>query len=146
MENFIFWVVISKNRCDLRIHTEIKYSSGWLLLPLKSRLSIIQSHDILQTQKFCRFPNKRKWKLCLSTTAFFKQHFFSSQLQCGLTFSWIDLQMLFRCCLIRISIIILWHILHLVYLCPSLGVQVYLCHIFVIYFSFSVSFSLPLII
>ena len=41
---------------------------------------------------------------------------FSTQRQCYLTFSWIGLQMLFRYCLIHISIIILRHILHLLYL------------------------------
>ena len=40
--------------------------------------------------------------------AFFnKQHLFSTQPQCCLTFSWIELQMLLKCCLIHKSIIIL---------------------------------------
>ena len=41
--------------------------------------------------------------------------FFSTQPQCSLTFSWIEFQMLLRCCLIRIAIIVLRHILYLVY-------------------------------
>ena len=37
------------------------------------------------------------------------------------TFSWIELQMLLRCCLIHIAITILRHILSWVYLCPCLA-------------------------
>ena len=41
------------------------------------------------------------------TLFFYKQHFFSTKSQCSLTFSWIELQMLLRCCLKDTSIIIL---------------------------------------
>ena len=44
-------------------------------------------------------------------TFFYKQHFFSTQPQCCLTFSWIKLQMLLQCCLIHVTIVILKHIL-----------------------------------
>ena len=54
-----------------------------------------------------------------------------------------ELKMLLRRCLI-ITIIIMGQIFYLVYLCPCLGLG--LCHIFVIYFSLSASFSLLLII
>ena len=54
---------------------------------------------------------------------FHKKRFFSTQCQCCLKFLWIELQMLLRCCLIQISIIILRHFLCLVYSCPCL----YLC-------------------
>ena len=37
---------------------------------------------------------------------FYKQRFFSSHPQCCLAFSWTNLQMLLRCCLIHITIII----------------------------------------
>ena len=37
--------------------------------------------------------------------------FFSTQPQCCLTFSWIEFQMLLRCCLIHINVIILRHLL-----------------------------------
>ena len=45
-----------------------------------------------------------------------KQHFFSTQRQCCLTFSWLELQMLLRCCLIPIIINMMRHILYLLYL------------------------------
>ena len=50
---------------------------------------------------------------CCSTL----QRFFSTQPQGCLTFSWIELQMLLRCCLVHVSIIILRHFLYLQYLC-----------------------------
>ena len=78
------------------------------------------------------------------TRLFYKQHFFSTQTQCCLTFSWVELQMLLRCCLIDISANILRHILYLVFLCPCIGLSLfmsYLCDLF----SFLASFSLSLI-
>ena len=65
----------------------------------------------------------RKITTVLDIHAFYKQHFFSAQPQCCLTFSWIELQMLLRCCLVHIAVIMLRHILYLVYLspCPDLG-------------------------
>ena len=60
------------------------------------------------------------------TTRFFhKQRFFSTQPQCCSTFLWIELQMLLRCCLIHISIIILRHFLYLLYLCPWLDIGLF---------------------
>ena len=38
---------------------------------------------------------------------FYNQRFFSTQSQCCLTLSWIELQMFLRCCLIHVTIIIL---------------------------------------
>ena len=55
-----------------------------------------------------------RYKLFLKTTHF------STQPQCCLMFSWIELQMLLWCCLIHITIIILRYTLCLVYLCPCL--------------------------
>ena len=46
---------------------------------------------------------------CLVTRFFSKQRFFSTQPRCCLTFSITELQMLLRCCLMRISIIIHLH-------------------------------------
>ena len=67
---------------------------------------------------------------------FYKQHFFSTQPQCCLTFLWIELQVLLWCCLIHISIIILRHFLYLLCLCPCLYlglVMSYLCDSFFIF-------------
>ena len=49
---------------------------------------------------------------------FYMQRFFSAQPQYCITFSWIQLKLLLRCCLIHNSIIILRHFLYLLYLCP----------------------------
>ena len=43
----------------------------------------------------------------MRNTLFYKQSYFSTQSKCWLTFLWIKLQMLLRCCLIHIIIIIL---------------------------------------
>ena len=61
-----------------------------------------------------------------NTSFFHKQRFFSTQSQCCLTFSWIELQVLLWCCLIHITIIILRHILYLVYLCPCLRLGLFM--------------------
>ena len=83
--------------------------------------------------------------LIVNYTLFYKQRFFSTQPQCCLTFSWIELQVLLRCCLIHRSIIILRDFLYFIYLfsCLDLGLSIsYLCHLFL----FSSLFSLWLII
>ena len=87
------------------------------------------------------------WSSCFSSikvysslsnyTFFYKKRHISTQLQCCLTFSWIELQMLPRCCFIYITIIKLRYILYLVYLCPCLGLGQfvsYLCDLFFFYF------------
>ena len=76
-------------------------------------------------------------------TFFYKQRFFSTLPQCCLAFSWIELQMLLRYCLIHIScwlihitIIILEHFLYLFYLNPCLDLclfRPYLCYLFFIF-------------
>ena len=53
--------------------------------------------------------------------------------------------MLLRCCLIHKSIIILWHFLYLLYLCPFLDLGLFMLY-YVIYFSFSFSFSVWLFV
>ena len=67
---------------------------------------------------------------------FYEQRFFSTQLWCCLTFPWIQLQMLLKCCMLHITIITLRRISYLVYLCSWLGVVLlvlYLCDPFFIF-------------
>ena len=67
---------------------------------------------------------------------FEKQRFLSTQPQCCLTFSWIELQMLLRYSLIHLGMIILRHFLYLLYLCPSLDLGLlmsYLCDLLFIF-------------
>ena len=59
-------------------------------------------------------------------------NFFSTQPQCLLTFSWNELQILLRCCLIHLSIIMMKHVLYLVYLGLSLFMS-HLCDLFSIF-------------
>ena len=69
-------------------------------------------------------------------TLFHEQRSFSMEPQCCSTLSCIELQMLLRCCLIHITIIILRHILYLVYLRPCLALGLfmsYLCDLFSIF-------------
>ena len=75
-----------------------------------------------------------------SNALFYKQGFFSTQPQCCLTFSWIEFQMLLRCCLIHITIIILRHILCLVCLCPFLGLGLFMSYLCDLLFIFSLIF------
>ena len=62
----------------------------------------------------------------LATRFFYKQRFFSTQPQYCLAFSWTELQMLLRCCLIHISIIILRRFIYLLYLCPCLHLGLFM--------------------
>ena len=55
---------------------------------------------------------------------FYKQRFFSIQLQCYLPFSWIELQMYEL--QIYMSIIILRNFLYLLFLCPCLGLGLFM--------------------
>ena len=77
---------------------------------------------------------------CGVTRFFYNQRFFSTQPQCCLTFPWIELQMLLRCCLIHITIIILRHILHLVYFCLCLGLGLFMSHLCDLFFISSIIF------
>ena len=66
---------------------------------------------------------------------FISNAFFSTHPQCFLTISWIQLQILLRCCLIHIIIIILRQTLYFLYLCPCLSLRLfmsYLCNLFFI--------------
>ena len=75
---------------------------------------------------------------------FYKQRFFSIQPQCCLTFSWIELDMLFMCCLIHKSIIVLRRFLYLLYLYPCQDLDLFmlfLCDLFFIFIFISVMIS-----
>ena len=69
---------------------------------------------------------------------FYKQRFFSTQPPCCLNFSWIEPQMLLRCCLVHISIIIMIHFLYFLYFYPCVDLDLfmsYLCDPFLPFFS-----------
>ena len=78
-------------------------------------------------------------QFCTAMRFFKKQRFLSTQPQCWLTFSCIQLQMQLRCCLINITIIILRLILYSVYLCLSQFIS-YLCDLFFILSVIAVNF------
>ena len=76
---------------------------------------------------------KSSYQIIRNTRFFFIRYaFFPTQSQCCLTCSWIELQMLLRCCLIHVSSIILKHFLHLLYLGLGLFMS-YLCDVFFIF-------------
>ena len=75
-------------------------------------------------------------------TLFYKQRFFSTHPQCSLTFSWIKLKMLFRCCLIHIHIIIiLRHFSYLLYLSPCLELSLFMSYLCDLFFDFHLHFN-----
>ena len=74
-------------------------------------------------------------EFCKYTLLFISSAFFQLALVL-LNFSWIELLMLLRCCLLHIGIIMLRHFLYLIYLCPCLELgrfMSYLCDIFFIF-------------
>ena len=76
----------------------------------------------------------------LAKAFFYKQRFFSTQAQCCLTFSWIQLHMLLWCCLLHITIITLRNILYLVYLCLCLCLILFMSYLCDQFFIFSLIF------
>ena len=72
--------------------------------------------------------------------AFLKATLFSTQPQCSLTSSWIELQMLLRRSLIHITIILLRPILYLVFFCPCLGLGLFMSYLCDLLFIFSLIF------
>ena len=104
---------------------------------------VINSHPITgycQIFGSLHFTNKIKLiRIFLNYTPFYKQYLFSFQLQCHLTFLWIELQMLLRCCLIHISIIIVRHFTFInFYQCLGLGL--FISHLRDLFFIFILSF------
>ena len=86
--------------------------------------------SLLITMIFTCYGHIWKWYML-----FFRSNaFFFQRSLCPLTFSWILLQVLLRCCLVHTAITILKHILYLVYsyLCLGLGLS-YLCNLFFIF-------------
>ena len=92
-------------------------STVFVLLGIKKFMTKKQSDALINA-----FINS-SFRYCYIRHVFYKQHFFSTQ--CCLTFSWIELQMLLRCCLVHIHITILRHVLYLSYLCPCLDLQLF---------------------
>ena len=71
---------------------------------------------------------------------FFKSNAFFKSTLVLLNFSWIELQMLLRCCLIHITIIILRNKLYLVYLCLCLDLGLFISYLCDLFFIFSLIF------
>ena len=79
--------------------------------------------------------------LC-DTRFFYKHCFFSTQPPYCLTFSWIELQMLLRCCLIHISIIRQRRTLYLLHFYPSLDLRPFISYLRDLFFIFIFVFML----
>ena len=98
-------------------------------LKIKKFLCIFRSFTLENQDMECVFQN-------IHTHFFYKQRIFSTQPRCWLTFLWIKVQILFRYCLIHISIIIMRHFRYLLYLCPWLDLcpfMLHLCDLFLIF-------------
>ena len=92
---------------------------------------IYNFYDLCYTNRFFFFTDLNPILLWCNEnlnnyTFFYKQRFFSTLPQFWLTFSWIELQTLLRCCLIHVSIIMLRHFLYLVDLCSYLGLGLFI--------------------
>ena len=88
------------------------------------------------SESFVAFPRQKIKIRSLNTRFFYKQRFFSTQPHYCLTFSWIELQMLLKCCLIHLTIIILRNILYLAYLCQCLGLNLFMSYLYDLFFIF----------
>ena len=108
-----------------------KYFEKRTKMPIFDKLVMRARNLDCSDQILKRNMSKNTWFYLVSIHAFFyKQRFFSAQPQCCLTFSWIELQMLLRCCLIHIAIIKLWHILYLAYVSMTRVRSIYVVSIF----------------
>ena len=70
-------------------------------------------------------------------TLFFTSNNFFNLASVLLKFSWTGLEVLLRCCLIPVTIIIMRHTLYLVYLCPCLGLGLFTSYLCDLCFIFS---------
>ena len=102
-------------------------------------MGLITQQKVSYTGPYSATAVQALFKSSLWITHFFISNaFFVIQPQCCLTFSWIELQMLLRCCLIHKSITIMRRFLYLLYLCPCLDLVLfmsYLCDLFFFFFS-----------
>ena len=74
------------------------------------------------------------------TRFFIGNAFFSTQPQRCLSFSWIELQIVLRGCLIHVTIIMPRHILYLVYVCLCLGLGLFVLYLYDLFFISSLIF------
>ena len=106
---------------------------------LKNRISsVFNNYLVLNLHKISK--QSIQSILIKTLNAQTERQMFSTQPQCCLTFSWIELKMLLRCCLIHITFIILRHILYLVYLCSCLGLHLFISYLCDLFFIFSLNF------
>ena len=101
----------------------------------------------IEKQYVSYFENNVRWcgvflaKLKIHEyTLFYKQRFSSTQPQCCLILSWIELQMSLKCCLIHITIIIMRNIIYLLYLRPCLHLGLFMSNLRDLFFIFIVIF------
>ena len=100
----------------------------WNWRRIECKISFAVNYDILYNYNWHDVWDFSRIVLYLHRLhAFFKQYFFPTQPECCLTFSLIE--MLLRCCLIHISIIIPKHFLYLLYLCLCLDVDLFMSYL-----------------
>ena len=119
--------------------------SSKISIKMTVNFKLMRKASLILISSFSYCLNKSSWistfGIFLLHALFYKQCFFSTQPRYCLTFSWIELQMLRRCCLIHIGIIVVRNFLNALYLCPclDLGLSIlYLCDLFFIFTFISV--------
>ena len=88
---------------------------------------------LLMEKQTTSYQQKGSTFLCLDTRIFYKQHFFSTQLLCCFSFSWIKLQMLLGCCLLHRSIIIPRNFLYSIFVSMSRRRPIYVLSMWYIF-------------
>ena len=137
-ESFLFWVlslpkVIPETESNYLVTEKWSGTLSWIVKALTEGFLL----NLCPQPLFCYCVSAitSHPKFCWN-----EQRVFPTQPQCCLNFSWIELHMLLRCCLIYITIIIQRHILYLVYLCPFLGLGLFMLYLYDLFFIFSLIF------
>ena len=153
---YLNWPVILEWRsryCNLTVTSQDTVILGWRQKILRSYWCL-KSHEVKRSTIYERGISQPLFVYSKSTTEalekhveytlFYMKRFFSTQPQCCLTSSWIELQMSLGCCLLHITIIILWHLIFAI-LCSCLRLVLFMSYLCDPFFLFSASFSLWLI-
>ena len=89
---------------------------------------------------FITLGKYKTWKATGVLPALCKQRFFSTQPQCCLTFTWIELQMFLWCWLIHISISIVRHLIFIAFVFMSNPRSIYVVSMWSFFFHFHFHF------
>ena len=109
---------------------------------------LLKVNNLTNHPKFygnCAFPRNSCDSLCHGNLLRFllaatnKQRFFSTQPQCCLTFSWFELQILLRCWLIHLKIIIMRHFIFIILVSSSRSLSIYVMSLWFMFHFYSLA-------